>query len=123
MSHGTNAGSLSPAAESTLAAAGRSRRLTRAADLDGAPARRRRSIRQHSFLPHYTWLVNDPLSALVVGLLVVLVVAGAVMLIANRMPGKERWVRLAFCVVLAVFFGLIGFYVVGGLIGGYGGIA
>jgi hypothetical protein len=62
--------------------------------------------------------VNDPLGALVVVLLVVMVVAGAVMLVANRRPGRERWVRLAFLVILAVFLGLIGFYFVGGLIGG-----
>jgi hypothetical protein len=56
--------------------------------------------------------VNEPVTALVIGLLVVVVVAGAVMLIANRMPGKERLVRVAFLVVLAAVFLFIGLYTV-----------
>jgi hypothetical protein len=53
-------------------------------------------------------LVNEPVEAVVVGLLAVMVVAGAVMLIANRMPGKEGVVRVAFVVIIAVVFVFIG---------------
>jgi hypothetical protein len=60
--------------------------------------------------------VNEPFSALVVAGLAVVIVAGGVMLIANRNPGRERWVRGAFWVILVVVFGLFGLYALGGSI-------
>jgi hypothetical protein len=60
--------------------------------------------------------VNEPFSAVVLGGLAVVVVAGAVMLIANRTSGRGRWVRVAFLVILAVVFGLIGLYALGVLV-------
>lgn len=60
--------------------------------------------------------VNEPFSALVVAGLAVVSVAGGVMLIANRNPGRKRWVRGAFLVILVVVFGLVGLYALGGLI-------
>jgi hypothetical protein len=60
--------------------------------------------------------VNEPFSAVVLAGLAVVVVAGAVMLIANRTSGRGRWVRVAFLVILAVVFGLIGLYALGVLV-------
>jgi hypothetical protein len=53
-------------------------------------------------------LVTQPIDAVVVALLALVIVAGAVMLVANRKPGKERVVRVAFFVIVAVVFVFIG---------------
>jgi hypothetical protein len=39
-----------------------------------------------------------------------MVVAGGVMLLASRTPRRNRWMAATFGVILAVFFGLMGFY-------------
>ena len=65
--------------------------------------------------------MDEPLTAVAVALLGVVVVAGAVMLSASRIPGRERWVRVGFVVIVAVFIGLIAYYALGGMIGGNGG--
>jgi hypothetical protein len=52
--------------------------------------------------------VTQPIDAIVVSLLALVIVAGAVMLIANRTPGKKRVVRVAFLVIVAVVFVFIG---------------
>lgn len=64
--------------------------------------------------------MNDPISILVVALLLVIVVAGAVMVVGNRVSGCRHLVRPAFWVILAIFLGLIAFYFGPGLIGGDG---
>jgi hypothetical protein len=53
--------------------------------------------------------VNEALAnAVVLSLLGVIVVAGAVMLRANRRPGNERVIRVAFLVIVAVVLVFIG---------------
>jgi hypothetical protein len=52
--------------------------------------------------------VNAPIDAVVVALLAVIVLSGAVMLIADRTPGKKGLVRVAFVVIVAVVFVFVG---------------
>jgi uncharacterized membrane protein len=53
--------------------------------------------------------VNEALAnAVVLSLLCVIVVAGAVMLIANRRPGNERVIRVAFLIIVLVVLVFVG---------------
>jgi hypothetical protein len=54
---------------------------------------------------------TELITALVIGALATVVIAGVVMLVAGRRPGTASWVLASFLVTIAVVVGLLGLYV------------